>query len=69
MGEIVRPKELTAETLRAAAEKVLGDASYKQKAEEAATRIKELDGLAMAVRLIEGVLPAQTSNGAVAHTE
>ena len=67
--EIVRPKDLTAETLRAAAEKVLGDASYRQKAEEAAARIKELDGLAMAVRLIEGVIPIPTSDGAVANTK
>ena len=62
--EIVRLAELTAEGLRAAAAKVLGDASYKQRAEAAAAAIKQLHGLDTAVALVEGVLQKERRSSA-----
>ena len=53
VGEIVRIHELTVDKLRAAAQKLLQDAQYRQRAEEAAERIKALNGLDTAVSLIE----------------
>ena len=62
--EIVRLKELTAEGLRAAAQKVLGDVAYKQKAEAAAACNAQLRGLDTAVALVEGVLTRKKGQSA-----
>ena len=51
--EIVGLQELTVDKLRAAAQKVLGDEQYRQRAEQVAEQIKELNGLDKAIQLIE----------------
>ena len=53
VGEIVRIHELTVDKLRVAAQKLLQDERYRQRAEQAAERIKALNGLETAVALIE----------------
>ena len=65
LGEIVFPSELTVERLRAAAEKVLGEQGYTERAKDMQTHLQGLRGLDRGVELVEGELNrAQPTAGA-----